>query len=112
MGEVIDLEALDWKPVRPDIAHGVYGKPILDGLVKIVHTRLEPVGGFSPHQDSYGHLLYFLSGSGSVGVGKQRFDARAGQVVHISTEEEHFYKNTGEDDLILISLNIPEAKAG
>ena len=112
MGEVIDLEALDWKPVRQDIAHGVYGKPILDGLIKIVHTRVEPGGGFSPHQDRYGHLLYFLSGTGIVGAGKQRFDARAGLVVNISAGEEHFYQNTGEDDLILISLNIPEAKAG
>jgi hypothetical protein len=41
MGEVIDLEVLDWKPVRSDIVHRVYGKPLLDKCLKIVHTRVE-----------------------------------------------------------------------
>jgi quercetin dioxygenase-like cupin family protein len=110
MSEVIDLNSLDWKSVRPDTAHGVYGKSLLDGTIKIVHTRVEPGGGFSPHQDSYAHLLYFLSGSGTVGIGEQRFYVRAGHLVQISAGDEHFYQNTGDDDLILISLNIPAPK--
>jgi quercetin dioxygenase-like cupin family protein len=112
MTEAIDLDALDWAPVRPDVAHGVYGKPLLDEGIKIVHTRVEPGGEFSPHQDRYAHLLYFLSGTGLVGAGEQRFHAKAGLVVRISAGEVHFYRNTGKEDLILISLNIPEAKEG
>jgi quercetin dioxygenase-like cupin family protein len=108
--EAFDLDSIEWKPVRQDVADGVYGKTVLDEFIKIVHTRVKPGGGFSPHEDSYAHLLYFLSGSGIVGVGKQRLHARTGLVVHISAGEEHFYQNTGDDDLILISLNIPVVK--
>ena len=106
MAEVIHLDSLEWKLVRPDIAHGVHGKTLLDGSVKVVQTRVEPGGTFSPHRDSYGHLLYLLSGTGIVGIGRKTFDVRAGHVVQISPGDEHFYRNSGSDDLILISLNI------
>lgn len=108
MSKVTCLDSLDWKPTRPDIAHGVMGKLVLDGKLKVVHTLVEPGGGFSPHRDDYAHVFIILSGTGIVGIGEERFDVQAETVVQVSAGEEHFYQNTGDEDLVLLSMNILE----
>jgi quercetin dioxygenase-like cupin family protein len=110
MSKAFHLDSLAWEPVRTDVARQVYGKTLLDELIKIVYTHVKPGGGFSAHQDRYGHLLVFLGGTGIAGVGKEEFPARAGLVVHVSAGDEHFFRNTGDDDLVLISLNLPDLK--
>jgi|GEM_PF-153604 len=98
-----------WLPIRPDTAHGVYGKTILDGRIKVVLTRVAPGGAFAPHRDDYGHLFCFLSGEGTVTVGEQRLPIRPEMIVRVAAGEEHAYENTGPADLLLISLNVPAA---
>lgn len=107
MAKIFDMATLDWQIVRPDVAQGVFGKTLFDDKVKIVLTRLEPGAKFVPHRDKYGHVLYFQSGEGYVRVGGQETQVRPGIVVHIAAGEEHEYGNSGDDDLILLSLNIP-----
>jgi mannose-6-phosphate isomerase-like protein (cupin superfamily) len=107
MSNYFDISSLEWKPVRPEIANGVFGKAMLDGNVKAVLTRVEPGGKFKMHADKYAHLFYFLSGVGSVWVGDKRSDARTGVVVHVDAGIMHAYENTGKEDLLLVSLNLP-----
>jgi mannose-6-phosphate isomerase-like protein (cupin superfamily) len=107
MGEVIEVESLDWQPVRPEITHGVYGRMLLADGVKAVLTRVAPGGKFSLHQDHYGHLFYFISGEGIVQVQEKQFHAHAGLVVRIPAGEPHAYENSGSQDLVLLSLNLP-----
>lgn len=107
MSTIFDIASLEWQPVRPEIARGAFGKTFLDGKVKGVLTRLEPDGKFSSHRDNYAHLFYFLSGEGTVTVGGQQSVARAGVVARVDAGEAHAYENTGGEDLILFSLNIP-----
>ncbi len=107
MSKDFEIESVEWKPVRPDVAQGVFGRTILDEQIKVVVTRLEPGAKFVPHRDKYGHLLYFQSGEGYVRVGDKRIVARPGVVVRIMPGEEHEYGNTGKGDLTLISLNLP-----
>ncbi|HEX9078288.1 MAG TPA: cupin domain-containing protein [Desulfuromonadaceae bacterium] len=107
MERFIEAESLEWQPVRPDVARGVFGRTILDGGTKMVVTRVEPGGAFAPHRDGYGHLFYFLAGSGIVGVGQEETPARPGLVARVAAGEVHWYRNTGSDDLVLISVNIP-----
>jgi quercetin dioxygenase-like cupin family protein len=107
MSNAFEIESLAWQTVRPDVAQGVFGKTILDEQIKVVLTRLAPGGKFVPHRDKYGHLLYFTSGEGYVRVGDKQIVARAGVVVRIMPGEEHEYGNTGTDDLMLVSMNIP-----
>jgi mannose-6-phosphate isomerase-like protein (cupin superfamily) len=107
MGKVFDAASLDWQPVRPDVARGVYGKTLLEDSVKFVLTRVAADGRFDMHQDNYGHLFYFLSGEGLVWVRDKRFKAVPGLVVKVATGESHAYENTGDIDLMLISVNIP-----
>lgn len=107
MSKDFEIESVEWKPVRLDVAQGVFGRTILDEQVKVVVTRLIPGAKFVPHHDKYGHLLYFTSGEGYVRVGDKQIVAHPGVVVRIMPGEEHEYGNTGADELTLISLNLP-----
>jgi mannose-6-phosphate isomerase-like protein (cupin superfamily) len=106
MSEVFQITALEWQPVRLDVARGVYGKTLLAEGAKLVLTRVEPRGKFSMHRDDYGHLFYFLEGEGIVCVGDKRYQAQPGLVVQVDAREEHCYENTGNQDLMLISVNL------
>jgi mannose-6-phosphate isomerase-like protein (cupin superfamily) len=110
MGEVVDVASLEWRTVRPDVADGVYAKTLLTDGTKVVLTRVTPSGRFSVHQDDYGHLFYFLSGQGLVSVDERQFEIRPGSVVRVAAGEAHAYKNTGREDLMLISINVPHNK--
>lgn len=112
MSEVFDLAALEWQPVRPDVARGVYGKTLLGEGVKVVLTRVEPGGRFDRHRDDYGHLFCFLSGQGVVQMGERTVEARPGLVVRVSAGESHAYENAGLEDLVLISVNVPSKRRG
>ena len=107
MGEAFNAASLEWEPVRPDIAHGVYGKTLLADGVKIVLTRVAVSGRFDTHQDNYGHLFYFLSGNGLVWIQDKQFKTMPGLVVRVAAGEPHAYENKGNQDLVLISVNIP-----
>jgi mannose-6-phosphate isomerase-like protein (cupin superfamily) len=107
MSNYFDISSLEWKSVRPEITNGVFGKAMLDGNIKAVLTRVEPGGKFKMHADKYAHLFYFLSGEGSVWVGDKRSDARTGVVVQVDAGIMHAYENTGKEDLLLVSLNLP-----
>ena len=107
MSEIFDISTLEWKPVRPEITHNVFGKALLNGKVKAVLTRVAPGGKFQMHADAYAHLFYFLSGEGAVWTGKKQSEARPGVVVQVDAGEPHAYENTGKEDLLLVSLNIP-----
>ncbi len=107
MSQVREIASLEWQPVRPEVTSGIYGRTLLDGKVKVVLTRVVPGGKFSMHRDNYGHLFYFLSGAGNVWVSGKQFAAHAGLVVQVIAGEDHAYENTGHEDLMLISLNLP-----
>ncbi len=109
MSIVFDAGSLEWKPVRPDMTRGVYGKTLSTDGVKIVLTRVEPGGSVSRHIDDYGHLFYFLSGEGLIRLGQRQSRAREGTVVRVEEGEAHAYENTGTEDLTLISVNMPRA---
>lgn len=107
MSQILDAASLDWLSVRPDVARGVFGKTLREGKVKVVLTRVVPGGKFARHRDSYAHLFYFLAGEGTLWVDDQQIAARAGTVAQIDAGAEHAYENSGNTDLVLLSLNIP-----
>lgn len=110
MNQAFDSASLDWQPVRPNITRGIFGKTLLDGKTKVVLTRVTPGGKFETHCDNYAHLFYFLSGTGVVHIEEKQFDARAGLTVQIAAGQAHAYENTGADDLVLISMNLPDTQ--
>lgn len=108
MSNIIDVDLLEWETVRPDVSHGVYGKTLLNTGVKLVLTRVLPGGGFMAHRDTYGHLLYFIGGSGKIGIGGEEVNIKPGLVVKIENGEEHYYTSSADEELTLLSVNIPE----
>jgi len=107
MDHLFDLAEKLWLPVRPELTTGVTGKAFQEGQVKAVLTRVAPGGGFRQHTDAYAHVFYFLSGEGLLWVGEEQRAARAGLVARIEAGVPHAYRNTGPEDLLLVSLNLP-----
>ncbi len=107
MGKVFDANSIGWQPVRPEVTDAVFGKTLLDGNVKAVLTRVAPGGKFRKHRDKYAHLFYFLSGEGVLLIGGEKFTVRTGHMAQIDAGELHGYENAGDEDLILISMNLP-----
>ncbi len=105
--DVFDTAAMEWERVRPEITNGVFGKALLAEGTKVVLTRVAPGGKFRTHRDKYGHLFYFMSGEGLVIVEGKGISARAGVVVRVAPGESHSYENVAEDELVLISMNLP-----
>jgi quercetin dioxygenase-like cupin family protein len=104
---VSDISTMEWRPVRPEVTQGVFGKTLLDEEVKAVLTRVEPGGKFRTHADKYAHLFYFLSGEGTVQAGEKSYEAKAGVSVQVAAGELHSYENTGTADMLLLSMNLP-----
>ncbi|HEX8960705.1 MAG TPA: cupin domain-containing protein [Geobacteraceae bacterium] len=107
MGEFFMTDALEWRALRPDVAHGVSAATLLANGTKMVLVRVEPGGGFATHRDGYGHLFYFISGEGVVRVEDRESPATPGLVVRVTAGEAHSYENTGAGELVLISVNVP-----
>ncbi|HTZ18788.1 MAG TPA: cupin domain-containing protein [Dissulfurispiraceae bacterium] len=107
MSRVFDVNSTAWQPVRPDVAESVFGRTLLDGNVKTVLTRVAPGGKFKLHKDNYAHLFYFLSGEGVLKIGEERFDITPGLTASVNAGDLHGYENTGDSDLMLLSLNLP-----
>jgi quercetin dioxygenase-like cupin family protein len=111
MSQVIQDSMLEWQPVRPEVTHGIMGRTLLADGVKVVLTRVTPGGEFKVHRDTYGHLFYFLSGEGILRVNEEEFAAKPGLVARVLPGEPHAYACTGNRDLVLISLNLPDQVA-
>jgi mannose-6-phosphate isomerase-like protein (cupin superfamily) len=107
MGKVIETSLLPWQLVRPNLAHDVEGKTLVADGLKVILARVAPGGRFTHHRDDYGHLFYFLSGQGLVWLGEERREVGPGFAVQVNAGELHAYKNTGREDLLLISINLP-----
>ncbi len=108
MSQITQVEDLPWEPVRPEVTHDILGRTLLAEDLKVVLTRVAPGGEFKTHRDKYGHLFYVLSGTGVVRVNDQEFSATPGLIVRVMPGEPHAYANTGAQDLLLISLNLPD----
>ena len=107
MARIQNQAFLPWQPVRPELAREIFGKTLLDGATRMVLTRVAPGGGFAPHEDSYDHLFYVLEGSGLVSADDYEYSVGPGSIVHIAAGERHGYSNSGPDELLLISVNLP-----
>jgi quercetin dioxygenase-like cupin family protein len=107
MARLVDIAQPSWRPIRPELTVGVSGKLLLDGPTKIVLTKVEPGGVFRPHRDSYGHLFHVLSGRGMVWVDSLEYPVVAGMMLRVEAGDLHGYENRGEEDLLLISVNLP-----
>jgi quercetin dioxygenase-like cupin family protein len=110
---VYHLEGSDWKPIRPEFTEGVVGKGLAPKGTKnmdVTVTRVEPGGGFPIHEDPYHHVFYIFQGNGEVRLGEDVYPIGPGTVVEVPAGEVHAYRNKGDTEMILLTLNIPVEK--
>ena len=71
--------------------------------------EMEP-GGYSPlHAHSWEHEVFILEGEGFVFDGEKSKEFKAGDVIFVSPNERHQFKNNGEKTLKFLCL-IPYTK--
>ena len=62
-------------------------------------------GGHTPrHHHDYEHEVYVLSGHGKVLEGEQWHDIKAGDVIYVSPNDVHQFKNEGDQELEFLCL--------
>jgi mannose-6-phosphate isomerase-like protein (cupin superfamily) len=104
-------EESQWEALRKDVTKGVYAMSLLQAVhqeVKAAVIRVSPGGEFPLHKDPYHHIFYFLKGTGEGFMGDDTFAIAQGLVAEIPAGTLHAYKNTGQEELVLIALNITD----
>jgi len=107
---IYDLHLKDWSKIREELTERVYGKSLIPKEwtnVTISLTKLDPKGEFRNHIDSYHHVFYFLKGVGVGYINNEEYEIKPELVVEIPAGIAHGYKNTGKEELILLTINIP-----
>ena len=109
---IFNIKDLNWEENKRQQTDGVFGRRLIPSDVtalKITETKVEPGGIFRPHIDSYHHVLYFIEGVGMGWIGEESYDIKPGVVVNIPAGEKHGYKNSGTENMILLTINIPKS---
>jgi quercetin dioxygenase-like cupin family protein len=65
---------------------------------------MEPGGGMPEHTNTVEHEQYVLRGHANIGIGKEEFEVRAGDVVFIPQGVPHWYQNIGEENFEFLCL--------
>ncbi len=109
-GQVFDIEDAAWTPVREDLTEGIAGihlVPDSESGMTVTVTKVQVGGRFSAHRDPYHHVLYFLQGRGEVSIEGTCHSVAAGSVVKITAGEMHSYRNIGDEEMMLVTINVP-----
>ena len=72
-------------------------------------TLAKPGGEFPDHVDPYTHIFYILEGEGEATVEGERIPWKKGTALTVPAGKKHGYRNTGEKDLLLLTLNLYES---
>jgi quercetin dioxygenase-like cupin family protein len=104
----------NWEAFLKGNAKGIYSKEIDPaGLISVFSIKLmkvTPGGEFPPHIDPYAHLFYLLSGLGEGVLGTTVYPMKKGHVTIVNAGIRHGYRNIGNKDMYLLTMNIPEEK--
>lgn len=109
-----NLNAVDWAKFEKGNAKGIYVKDLdPTGFIEKLTIKLmkvEPGGESPPHVDPYSHLFYLFKGTAEGLLGENVYRMEVGHVTFVKAGVRHGYRNMGEENLYLLTLNIPEEK--
>jgi quercetin dioxygenase-like cupin family protein len=97
------------KPVDMEGSHGCQVRWLLsesDGTPNFAMREFEVApGGYTPrHSHPYEHEVYVLAGEGVVFEGNSPHPLNAGDVILVTPDEVHQFKNTGDSPLKFLCL--------
>ncbi|CAG2150730.1 hypothetical protein LMG31506_04277 [Cupriavidus yeoncheonensis] len=117
--EVVNDDAMTWKPFE---APGVQGYELKPMLVGEEHTdaysvdlmRVAARGFSAAHTDRGRHAFVILEGQGRLTVDGEPFDFRQGDIVKVPAGSLHAVHNAGDDPLVFLAIYDPprRRKAG
>ena len=110
--QIFNINDRNWEENLRQITTGVFGRKLIpsdETTIKITETKVEPGGIFRPHIDSYHHVLYFIEGIGIGWIGDEPYDIKPGVVVNIPAGEKQAYKNSGTEQMKLLTINFPKS---
>ena len=110
-----DLPLADWPLLRPSLTRGVAAWSLLPAgwqAERIAVARVAPGGEFPPHRDDYHHVFWFLAGAGEGTLAEEVYPIYPGRVAEVPAGTAHGYRNTGGEDLLLLSINARGDAAG
>jgi mannose-6-phosphate isomerase-like protein (cupin superfamily) len=119
MDHILYPEDITWKvlesPTSPGVGFG-FTPSVIDADYTDPYSaqlgKIGPGGLSKPHVDHYNHAFYFISGTGTVTLGKQSWPLKPGTIVKIPSGLTHGFENTGQDDLTFLVIYDPPYVAG
>ena len=66
--------------------------------------EIQPEGKIGLHGHPEEHEIYCLNGKGEVFTSKDKFGIKKDDVLYVPPEEEHGYKNTGDEPLVFLCI--------
>lgn len=114
--KVSNVESIEQKPVEMEGASGCQVRSLLsaaDGTPTFAMRQFEVApGGHTPkHHHAYEHEVFVLEGNGIVIEGDVEHPLAAGDVVFVSPDDVHQFRNTGQTPLKFLCL-IPNSATG
>ncbi|QDU94848.1 cupin domain-containing protein [Lignipirellula cremea] len=107
--KVNNYQAVEQKPVEMEGSQGCQVRSLLssgDGAPNFAMRQFEvEPGGYTPrHSHPYEHEVFVLEGEGLVLEGSVEHRLQAGDVVLVTPDEIHQFKNTGQTPLKFLCL--------
>jgi len=109
--ELIHLDEFPWEPFggkTKEIFRKSLTAKIFPSGFRATLTLARPGGEFPEHVDPYAHVFFILEGEGEAFVEGQTLPLKKGTALTVAAGKKHGYRNAGQTDLILITLNIFE----
>lgn len=106
-----NLNDVQWAQFEKGNAKGIYVKDLDPAgsihkfTIKLM--KVKPGGEFPPHVDPYSHLFYLIKGVGEGLLGENVYPMVMGHVTFVKAGVRHGYRNIGEEDMYLLTTNIP-----
>jgi quercetin dioxygenase-like cupin family protein len=112
---LLQLEELPWEPFGGKTRE-IYRKSLslqsFPSNFKASLTLAKPGGEFPEHADPYTHIFFILEGEGEAWVEGERISWRKGAALTVPAGKKHGYRNMGNLDLLLITINLYEQVGG
>jgi quercetin dioxygenase-like cupin family protein len=107
--KVENYKSVEQQPVNMEGSHGCQVRWLLserDGTPNFAMRQFEVApGGYTPrHSHPYEHEVYVLEGEGVVFEGSTPHSLKAGDVVLVTPDEIHQFRNTGNAPLKFLCL--------
>jgi quercetin dioxygenase-like cupin family protein len=83
-----------WLLHEPDAAPNFYMRQF----------NVAPGGSTPRHQHAWEHEIYVLAGRGAAVTRDGERPVQAGQCIYVAPEEDHQFRNTGDEEMIFLCL--------